>query len=120
MPTLIANRTRPAAQEYSLSLADLLPSALAHGGLGVTSPAPSAYDPVFRAELMKYVSTTVREIGLALQKFEMPRPSVAELVYTEEPDDAPARQSAFEWKPVSVRIVPDAETGYVGDGDIWH
>lgn len=40
-------------------------------------------------------------------------PELAGLVFIEEPDDAPARQDAYEWQPVKVRIVPDDETGYV-------
>lgn len=58
---------------------------------------------------------TVQQIERALHSYSVPRVSLADLVFMEEPDSDRAYQDAFEWRPVAVRIVEDRETGYAGD-----
>jgi hypothetical protein len=43
-----------------------------------------------------------------------------EPILVEEPGDCPPRQSAYEWQPVKVRIVPNDQSGYVCDGETWN
>lgn len=119
MPTLAASPARQAAQKYNFSQTNLVPSIFAHGGAGIISTPDSAYDPAYRADLVRDVTMTVREIESALRRYEVPRLSVVGLVFMEEPDDAPPYQNAYEWEPASVRVTDAEESGYVGDGDVW-
>lgn len=119
MPTLTSSPARQAAQDYAISVSNLVPTLLATGGMASMSPVHSAYDPVYRADLVETITVTVRQIESALLKYEVPQPSVAGLVFMEEPDNAPAYQDAYEWESVSVRVIEDEDSGYVGDGDVW-
>lgn len=121
MPTLIGTPSRHATPDYAFSVANVVPSMLARGAAGATASAPahSAFNPVYRADLIESVTVTVQQIEQALHSYSVPRVSLADLVFMEEPDSDRAYQDAFEWQPVAVRIVEDRETGYAGDTDVW-
>jgi hypothetical protein len=119
MPTLIGTPARQSTTDYAFSVANVVPSMLTSGAVDATTPVYSAFDPVYRDALTDSVAITIQQIQKALSEYVIREVSLADLVFMEEPDDGPAYQDAFEWQPVTVRIVLDRESGYVGGDDVW-
>lgn len=118
MPTLIGSPASKALPDYAFSVANVVPSMLASGTVDATRPVESAFDPVYRDELIERVSQTVKQIEFTLERFEAARVSLADLVFMEPPDHS-VYATAFEWEPVEVRIIEDSESGYLGGDDVW-